>query len=300
MWKASYLCLLMLCCQQSQSQLDRRRYNDRLSHRNSDVNDVLILVRDSPVSVEEPRPGSLCDLTRRRSPALSLLTPSPSFSTFPALRRRYNGSWPKKGGPLPCPPLCSLAAGEDKVGGAEEAGVAPWREGVEGQIRNSGMEDRCWEVETSIASSWEQLLASMAWRRRTGDLECKNRRELKNISCKLWGPPLINCMHVCSSSPVCSGRCARWRAGVGPLSSDEAPGSWSSRQRTLWCLTRGTTKAKVLPTLYAVSSLTSGPVAPLPLVPQTDLHQTGVLRGRGVIGDVHDLWHQQRSTVHGY
>lgn len=92
------------------------------------VRGVLIFVSDLPVSVEEPSPGSLCDLTRRSSPSLSLLTPSPSFSPFPALRRRYNG-WPAMSCPLTCPPHCSPAA---EVGGTEEVGAAPWRKGVEG------------------------------------------------------------------------------------------------------------------------------------------------------------------------
>lgn len=130
---------------------------------------VFMLVSQSPVSVEEPRPGSLCDLTRRSSPSLSPLRLSPSFSLFPALRRRYSG-WRGRGCPLLWPPPGSLAAEEDEVGGTEEVGAAPWRRGVEGRTRISGMEDRCWEVEPPIASSWEQLLASMAWRRNTGDL----------------------------------------------------------------------------------------------------------------------------------
>lgn len=59
------------------------------------------------------------------------------------------------------------------MGGAEVVGVAPWRKGVEGRTRNSGMVDGCEEMDFPIASSWEQLLASMAWRRNTGDLQDK-------------------------------------------------------------------------------------------------------------------------------
>ena len=57
------------------------------------------------------------------------------------------------------------------MGGAEEVGVAPWLKGVEGRPRNSGMEDRCGELAFPMASSWEQLLASTAWRRNNGDLQ---------------------------------------------------------------------------------------------------------------------------------
>ena len=125
-----------------------------------------MLVSDSPVSVEELSPGSLCDLTRCGSRSLSLLTFSPSLSLFPALRRRYNG-WRGRGCPWPWPPPCSLATEEDEVRGREEVAAAP----CGSRSRISGMEDCCWEAEPPIASSWEQLLASMAWRHKTGDLE---------------------------------------------------------------------------------------------------------------------------------
>lgn len=134
---------------------------------------ILSLVSASPVSVEEPRPGSLCDLWSRRGPSLSLLTPRPAFSLFPALRRKKSG-WPWRSGLLPCPPLCALPAVEDKAGGTVDAETAPWCDGVEGWTRNSGMQDCRWVSETAIASSWEQLLASIAWRRKTGDLQDKN------------------------------------------------------------------------------------------------------------------------------
>lgn len=129
-------------------------------------------VSQLPVSVEELRPGSLCDLTRRRSPSLSPLPLSPSFSFFPTLRRRYRG-WRRRDCTLLGPPPGSLAAEEDEVCGEKESGVAPWCEGVE--RRMSGMDDRCCDVEPPIASSCEQLLASMAWRRNTGDLEDKTQ-----------------------------------------------------------------------------------------------------------------------------
>lgn len=121
---------------------------------------------DLPVSLEEPKPGSLCDLTSRRSPSLSLLAPLPSLTLFPAFLRIYN-SWAGRCSPLPCP----LSAKADEVGGAEEVGTAPWCEGVAGWTWNSGTQHCCWEAEPAIASSWEQLLASMAWRRSTGDLQ---------------------------------------------------------------------------------------------------------------------------------
>lgn len=82
---------------------------------------------DLPVSLEEPKPGSLCDLTSRRSPSLSLLAPPPSLTLFPAFLRIYN-SWPGRCSPLPCPP----SAKADEVGGAENVVTAPWREGVAG------------------------------------------------------------------------------------------------------------------------------------------------------------------------
>lgn len=76
---------------------------------------------DLPVSLEELKPGSLCDLTSRRSPSLSLLAPPPSL--FPAFLRIYN-IWPGR-----CSPLSPKA---DEVGGGEKVVTAPWREGVAG------------------------------------------------------------------------------------------------------------------------------------------------------------------------
>lgn len=67
------------------------------------------------MSVEEPRPGSLCDLTSCMHPLLSPTDPSPSF-------------WPP-------------TAGEVKVGGAEEGGRAPWCDGVGGLMWNSGVRE---------------------------------------------------------------------------------------------------------------------------------------------------------------
>lgn len=98
-----------------------------------------MFMSESPVS-DQISPGSLCDLTRRRNPSLSLLTLTPSFSLFPALRRKYSG-WCGRVGPLP--PPCSLAVEEDDVGGTVDAGAAPWRKGVEGRTLISGIEDRC-------------------------------------------------------------------------------------------------------------------------------------------------------------
>lgn len=241
---------------------------------------------ESPVSDDEPSPGSLCDLARRRNPSPSLLTLTPSFSLFPALRRRYSG-WCGRAGPLP--PLCSLAAEEDEVGGTEEAGAAPWRKGVEGRTRISGIEDRCWEVEPPIASSWEQLLANMAWWCNTGDLENNQGRVENNISvqscasyrlnfgfyilylisqdfCSLKTFIYIINYQRCLSSLVCGGGCAGWRAGVGPLSSEETPGPRSSCQRALWCLRLRTMEVDVVPAVSPLSPFNTGPVAPLSLV----------------------------------
>lgn len=66
-----------------------------------------------PVSVEEPRPGSLCDLTSCMHSLLSRADPSTSLSLSRALR------WPP-------------TTVEDEVGGVEEGGRAPWCDGVGG------------------------------------------------------------------------------------------------------------------------------------------------------------------------
>lgn len=193
---------------------------------------MFMFMSESPVSDDEPSPGSLCDLTRRRNPSLSLLTLTPSFSLFPALRRRYNG-WCGRVDPIP--PPCSLAA-EDEVGGTEETGTAPWCKGVEVRTRISGIEDRCWEVGPPIASRWEQLLANMAWWCNTGDLE-NNQGWISTLYVKIsFIIYLHNNYFRYLSSLVCGGSCAGWGAGVGPLSSEETPGPRSSCQRTLWCL----------------------------------------------------------------
>lgn len=93
------------------------------------------------------------------------------------------------------------------------------------------------------------------------------------------------------ASPVGGGPRAGGRAGVGPLSSEEALGSWASCQRTLWCLSWGVTEAAVLPAIHAICPFTGSPVAPLPLAPQSNLHQAGVLGRRGIIRDVHNFGH---------
>lgn len=101
------------------------------------------------------------------------------------------------------------------------------------------------------------------------------------------------------SSPVGGSSCAGGRAGVGPLPSEEAPGSGASRQRTLRRLRRGVAEVGVLPSVRPIRPFAGRPVAPLPVAPQPNLHQAGVLRGRGVVGDVHNFRHHQGSAVHG-
>lgn len=80
------------------------------------------------------------------------------------------------------------------------------------------------------------------------------------------------------SSPVGGGRCAGGGAGVGPFSSEEAPGSWASRQGTLWRLRRGISEAGVLPAVRPIRPFTGRPAGPVPVAPQANLQQTGVLR----------------------
>lgn len=108
-------------------------------------------------------------------------------------------------------------------------------------------------------------------------------------------------MCVSSRSPVRAGGGggAGGRAGVGPLPPEEAPGSRPPSQRTLRRVTSGATVAEQLCALPdAVSPLGGAPAAPVP--PQAHLHQAGVLGGGRVVGDVHDLGHEQRPTVHGH
>lgn len=85
-------------------------------------------------------------------------------------------------------------------------------------------------------------------------------------------------MNEAVSSPVGGGCRAGGRAGVGPLSSEEAPGSWASCQGTLWRLSRGISEAGVLPAVRPICPFTGRPVAPPPVAPQANLHQAGVLR----------------------
>lgn len=101
------------------------KYSDKHLNVSGFFVGFFLVMEGIPVSVEEPKPGSLCDLTSCR---LSRTDPSPSFSLRGALcciRRRVLSS---------CSPPCSPTTGEDKVGGAEEGGRAPWCDGVGGQI----------------------------------------------------------------------------------------------------------------------------------------------------------------------
>lgn len=82
------------------------------------------------MSVEELSPGSLCDLTSRRRPLISLLAPSPALSPLPALCRENSG-WPGRDGLLPWPPYCSLVVEEGGVGEGEEAGTPAGHEEME-------------------------------------------------------------------------------------------------------------------------------------------------------------------------
>lgn len=103
------------------------KYSDK--HLNVCLVFFFFLVMEGiPVSVEEPKPGSLCDLTSCTHSLLSRTDPSPSFSLRGALRCIHKRVL------FSCSPPCSPTTGENKVGGAEEGGRAPWCDGVGGQI----------------------------------------------------------------------------------------------------------------------------------------------------------------------
>lgn len=154
----------MLYSRQSQSPLENS-INAQIDQCTTDERAAFLPEPDSPVSVEELSPGSLRDLMRRKKPSLCLLAVSPSFSLLPALCRRERGWRGRR-----CPWSCSLAAEKEGGGTGEEPIATPRLEAKEGWNRISGMENDCWLLAPPMASSWEQLRASTAWRRSTGDL----------------------------------------------------------------------------------------------------------------------------------
>lgn len=110
-----------------------------------------------PVSVEELSPGSLCDLRRGKKPSLSfrsrkICSRKTGCGGF-ACTVRSGRSWAGPDG-----------AGQDGLLNTDEE---PRREAVQGRTLISGIKE-CWDPAKN--SNWEQLLANIAWRRRTGDL----------------------------------------------------------------------------------------------------------------------------------